>query len=1054
MFRLVPTLDARVCRSLLVLAALTGAPSFAQSGPPEAFLENLSYRELGPPRGGRSAAVCGLAAKRDTFYFGATGGGVFKTQDGGRSWENVSDGSFGGSIGAVAVSEWDPNVVYVGGGEKTLRGNVSHGDGVHKSTDAGRTWTFVGLPDSHHISRLRIHPRDPDLVYAAVMGHLYGPNEERGVYRTRDGGKTWERILFTNEHAGCVDLAMDPNNARILYACFWRVRRTPYSLESGGEGSRIFKTVDGGDTWEDLTDAKGLPDGLRGISGVSVSPTNSDNVYLILESDKGGVFRSRDGGESWSRTNDDRSLRQRAWYYTRIVADPASEENVYVLNVGFHHSRDGGKTFSRISVPHGDNHDLWIDPADPERMIQSNDGGANVSYDGGETWSTQENQPTSQIYRISTDTSTPYRVLGAQQDNSAFRILSKPSRGRITDRDWEPTAGGESGHIVAHPEDPDLVYGGSYGGLLMWRHHRTQEARIVNVWPENPMGAGAEGLPYRFQWNFPIFFSPHEPYALYAAANVLFRSEDGGGSWTPISPDLTRNDKSKQGSSGGPITKDNTSVEYYCTIFAAAESHHEKGVLWCGSDDGLLYLSQDDGASWSNVTPTDMPEWAQINCIDVHPTEPGGLYVAATRYKLDDFEPSLYKTSDYGASWTRIDTGIERDHFTRVLRADPDRPGLLYAGTERGLYVSFDDGTSWQSMQGDLPVSPVTDLQVKEKDLVVATQGRGIWILDDLTPLQQWKPEITAARSHLFRPRATVRGSRGARASFRIWLADLPEEKELCTLEILDGDGHRIQKMKARRSERGTSGARRRGGGSSSLLLSETGLVTASWNLRYEGAESFPGMILWSGGTTGPIAVPGTYTARFTLGDQTQEVPFEVRKDPRSRASLEDMQRQFDFLVAVRDKLSEAHVAIRQLRAVRSSFDRLKKDAQRFAEGDEEVAARDLLFEQMKQARETLDEVEKALYQTKNKSRQDPLNFPIRLNDKLAGLMRVAGTGDLGPTAQAEEVRVHLTKQIDAELARLESVLSEEVPAINELASKLSIPAVSLPETKSTDDEE
>ncbi|NND56203.1 MAG: glycosyl hydrolase, partial [Xanthomonadales bacterium] len=621
----------------------------------EKQLESLKWREIGPYRGGRSAAVAGIPQDRETYYFGSTGGGVWKTPDGGNSWINVSDGFFGGSIGAVAVSSWDPNVIYVGTGEKTVRGNVSHGDGVWKSTDAGRSWEHSGLEDSRHISRIRIHPKNPDLVYAAVMGHLFGPNEQRGVFRSSDGGKSWQRILHVNEQAGAVDLAMDPTNPRILYATTWRVLRTPYSLESGGEGSGIWKSTDGGDSWESMAGNEGMPEPPLGIAGITVSPSNPDNLYAIIEASEGGVFRSSDAGKTWKRVNQERKLRQRAWYYSRINADPQDESVVYVLNVRFHKSKDGGKTFETLSTPHGDNHDLWIDPDDPDRMIQSNDGGANVSYDGGDNWSVQSNQPTAQMYRVSTDNAFPYRLLGGQQDNSAVRIRSRSAYGpAIGERDWEPTAGGESGHIVADPENPDIVYGGSYGGFLVRMDHRTGDRRIINVWPDNPMGWGAADLKYRFNWNFPLLFSPHEAKTLYAAGNVLFKTNDEGQTWQTISGDLTRNIKDKQQSSGGPITKDNTSVEYYGTIFAIAESLQEPGVIWAGSDDGLLHITRDGGESWTAVTPRGLPNEIQINSIEAHPFEPGGLYLAATAYKNDDFRPYLFKTTDYGRSWKEI----------------------------------------------------------------------------------------------------------------------------------------------------------------------------------------------------------------------------------------------------------------------------------------------------------------------------------------------------------------------------------------------------------------
>lgn len=1031
-------------------------PALAGDDDVAPYLKALEWREVGPYRGGRSAAVAGIPQDRDTYYFGATGGGVWKTTDGGQSWTNVSDGTFGGSIGAVAVSEWDPNVIYVGGGEKTVRGNVSHGDGVWKSTDAGKSWTHVGLADSRRIPRIRIHPRDPDLVYVAALGHLFGPNEERGVFRSRDGGGSWEKILYVDDEVGAVDLILDPTNPRILYASFWRVKRTPYSLESGGPGSGLWKSTDGGDSWTELTENDGFPAPPLGIIGVTVSPTDNDNVYAIVEAEKGGVFRSRDGGETWIKTNDDRSLRQRAWYYTRIYADPADAESVYVVNVRFHHSKDGGKSFRQIRTPHGDNHDLWIDPNDPLRMIEANDGGANVSYDGGDSWSVQSNQPTAQLYRVSTDNDFPYRLLGGQQDNSAVRIRSRSAfGGSIGVRDWEPTAGGESGHIVAKPDDPDIVYGGSYDGFLMRFNHRTGERRSIDVWPDNPMGWGAAELKYRFQWNFPLFFSPHDANVLYAAANVLFKTTDEGASWQAISPDLTRDDKSKMGPSGGPITKDNTSVEYYGTIFAAAESPLVPGLLWSGTDDGLIHVSRDGGESWSDVTPKAMPEWAQVNGIDTHPTEPGGLYVAATRYKSDDFRPYLFKTTDYGQSWKSITAGIAEDHFTRAIRADPDRPGLLYAGTERGVYVSFDDGEAWEPLQLNLPVVPITDLAVKEKDLVAATQGRGFWILDDLSVLHQMTTESRQASAHLFTPRAAYRlaggrGRGGANAGanppngvvFHYLLDEEPAAETELSLELSDAEGEVIWTYTrkpdgddADEDEDGES-AGEDDGPDTALLTAEAGLNRFVWDLVYPGMKRFPGMVLWNDFERGPRAVPGTYSAKLTVGEWSSTVPFEVVADPRASVTQDELVAQFDFIIGVRDLLSEIHEELGRIKTVRKQLAVL---AGRLDDENESAAE---LKEAVEALEEKLEGPEKALYQTQNRSRQDPLNFPVRLNDKLAGVMGLAAIGDCAPTSQALAVRDELTAAARDQLATLAALWESELPEINRLADELDVPMV------------
>ncbi|HKS22502.1 MAG TPA: glycosyl hydrolase [Thermoanaerobaculia bacterium] len=1051
------------------LAFLLASAAFA-AAPDPSLLKNMKWREVGPYRGGRSSAVEGISGQPNVYYFGSSGGGVWKTTDGGQTWKPVSDGFFGGSVGAVAVAPSDPAVVYAGLGEETIRGNVTHGDGMWKSTDAGKSWTKIGLDDTRHIGRVRVHPTNPDVVYVAAMGHAFGPSDQRGVYRSRDGGKTWDRVLFINKEVGAVDLILDPGNPRTLYASTWRFRRTPYSFESGGEGSALWKSTDGGDSWTELSRNKGMPKGTLGIIGITVSPTNPQNLYAIVEAKDGGVYRSRDGGDTWTKTSSSADLRQRAWYYTRIYADPKDEDAVYVVNVNFHKSKDGGKTWSQIRPPHGDNHDLWIAPNDPDRMIEANDGGATVSTDGGETWSTEDNQPTAQVYRISTDTDFPYRILGAQQDNSAFRI-------RVNGSGFEPTAGGESGYIIADPTNPDIVYGGSYNGLLVMINHRTQQARDVNPWPDNPMGWGAADIKERFQWNYPLLFSPNDPKKMYAASQHLFESTNGGASWTRISPDLTRNDKSKEGPSGGPITKDNTSVEYYDTIFAVAESPLEPGVIWAGSDDGLVHVTRDGGKSWTNVTPpkTIMPEWIMINAIDASPLDKGAAYVAATAYKSDDFHPYLYKTSDYGKTWTKIVDGIAADHFTRVVRADPKKRGLLFAGTERMVYVSYDDGAHWQSLQGKLPVSPIADLLVRDDSLIAATNGRGIWMLDDIVPLRELTPEIAAQPAHLFTPTVAWRvegiggfgGGRRRAAAMPVGaIVDytLHDQKPgtKVALAFLGNDGKVIREYKGTvqaepvkptelkggtapppppskevktegaEAEKQPSADEEKKEDEDKLADVTNGHNRFVWDLRAAPAKKFEGMILWGGSTDGPRIVPGTYTARLTVGEApAMTVPFEVREDPRVTATPADLRAQYDFLLGLRDKLTETNEAITRIRDVRRQLGEVKKRAGK--DSKELVTAANDLDKKM-------TEVEEALYQTKNKSSQDPLNYPVRLNNKLAAIGDSAELGAWAPTAQDVAVRDEIVRQIDEQLAKLKQIWATDLPAFNKLAA--AVPAV------------
>ncbi len=1004
------------------------------------YYQGMKWRLVGPFRGGRSAAVTGVPGKPNLYYFGSTGGGVWRTTDAGNTWENISDGYFGGSIGAVAVSEWDPNVIYVGGGEKTVRGNVSSGYGLWKSVDAGKTWQQLGFEKARHIPRIRIHPRNPDVVYAAVLGNLYTSSDERGVYKSVDGGATWKKTLFVNPDAGIVDLIMDPNNPRILYASSWRVRRTPYSLESGGEGSSLWKSTDSGETWTELKGNPGLPEGIWGISGITVSPVNSNRVWAIIENKDGGVFRSDDAGKTWRKTNSDRNLRQRAWYYTRIYADTQDEDMVYVLNVRYHRSKDGGENFESFNAPHGDHHDLWIDPSDPLRMIIGDDGGAQISFDGGENWTDYDTQPTAQFYRVTTDNHFPYRIYGAQQDNSTVRILHRTDGYGIDESDWESTAGGESAHLAVDPEDNDIVYGGSYGGFLTRENHRTGETRAINVWPDNPMGYGAKDLKYRFQWNFPILFSPHNPDKLYAASNYLHVTYDEGQSWQVISPDLTVGDTTKLGPSGGPITKDNTSVEYYATIFAVAESPYEKDLIWTGSDDGKIYMTRNAGEEWKDVTPAGMPEWMMINSIDPHPFIKGGAYVAGTRYKLGDFTPYLYRTTDYGETWTLITDGIDAEHFTRVVRADPQREGLLYAGTEYGMYVSFDDGASWHPFQLNLPIVPITDLAVKNNNLIAATQGRSFWMIDDLTVLHQLNNDIANETFHLFKPMDSYRMGGGSRRPSKTQGTNHPggvlvhyylrdtSSTDTLRLEFLETSGKSIAVFSTHpdREEK------------ESRLSVHPGLNSMSWDMRYPGADDFDGMILWAASMNGPRAVPGEYLVRLSNGDNSQEKTFRILKDPRSTSSQEDMELKFQFLSEVVSKLSETNNAISDIRSAREQIQAVKARMK----GDDYAEIREKADEILAE----MKSIEEELYQTKNRSGQDPLNYPIKLNNRLGHLNSLEGRGDYRPTDQAIAFKDEVTALIDTQLSRFEEIRRTDIPEFNRMVKQKEVDAIMLDE--------
>jgi photosystem II stability/assembly factor-like uncharacterized protein len=1032
----------------------------AQQGDP--FLRDLRFRLIGPFRGGRSVAVAGVPSDPKTYYFGATGGGVWKTTDAGLSWLPISDGFFKtGSVGAIAVAAADPNIIYAGMGEACVRGNASNGDGVYKSIDAGRTWRNVGLEQTYHIGAVVVNPKNPDIVYVAALGHLWGPNPERGIYRSTDGGQTWKQVLTRGPDTGAADLAMDPSNPRVLYAGFWQASRKPWRMDSGGPNSGIWKSSDGGDTWQDLSHAPGLPRGVEGRIGITVSAANPERVWALVEAADGGVYRSDNAGRTWIKLSTENDLRQRAWYYSHIFADPKSVDTVYVNNVGMWKSIDGGRTFQQMRPPHGDNHDLWIAPDNPQRMILSNDGGATITSDGGQTWSTEDNQPTAQFYRVTMDEDFPYHVYGAQQDNSTVRIASRTLSGGITAADFYDVGGGESGWIAPDPRNSEIVYAGSYGNLITRQDHRTGQMRNINAWPDNPMGYGADTLKYRFQWSFPIEFSPHDPKTLYIGSNVLMKTVNEGQNWETISPDLTRNDKSKQASSGGPITQDNTSIEYYDTIFTIMESPVTKGLIWAGTDDGLVQITRDGGKHWDNVTPKGFPEWSQVNSIDASSFDAGTAYVAVTAYKLDDFHPYLFKTTDYGKTWTKIVNGIPDTHFTRVVKEDPNHRGLLVAGTEFGLYISFDDGANWKSFQLNLPIVPIADVAFhkREDELVIATQGRSFYIFDDLPLLYQESPAVPTEDAHLFKPKDTYRvgggrgfggGGRGggvavgenppAGAVVNYWLKARPQGE--VKLEILDSSGKLVHEYSSRAPEAAPAAEGEeaafggRGGGPPARVAAQQGMNRFVWNMRYPDATTFPGIILWAGSMTGPLASPGSYQVRLTVDGKTQTQSFAIKKDPRLDTTPEDYAKQLSLALQVRDKLSETNEGVIRIRELRKQLDEYaKRDDKRVADAAKALIAK-------------LTAVEEELYQTKNRASEDPLNFPIKLNNKLAYVMGVVESSDNQPTSQSYMVYEDVATKVNGQMKTLNGLMTTDLAAFNKLVHDQNIPAVEPPAVK------
>ena len=984
----------------------------------------LHWRNIGPNRGGRSQACAGSKLRPLEYYFGATGGGLWKTANGGVTWFPVTDGQLhSSSVGAVAVAPSNPDVVYIGMGETELRGNIMQGDGVYKSTDAGKTWKHMGLADTQAIARIRVDPTRPNLVYAAALGHPYGPNPERGVFRSRDGGATWERILFRNDRAGAVDLDMDPKNPSVLYATIWDVYRTPWSLSSGGPASGFFKSTNGGDTWSEITRNPGLPKGVLGKITVSVSPVDSNRVYALVEADDGGLFSSDDAGANWKLINTDRSIRQRAFYFSRIAADPQRRDTLYAMNVEFYRSDDGGKTFRRGRTPHSDHHDLWIAPDDPKRMIASDDGGASVSTDGGETW-TLQHYPTAQFYHVVTTAEFPYHVCGAQQDDGTACV---PSDRALNLRDPTGPAndylygagGGEAGYLAADPKNPNVFYGGDQAGIITRYDRRTGDSRVINVDPLFFSGMSAQSLRERWQWTFPIVFSPVDPRIIYTSSQHLWKTATEGQHWERISPDLTRNDPSTLGDSGGPITKDQNGPEIYGTIFSIAPSRHDADTIWTGSDDGLVYVTRDGGKHWSNVTPPEMGSFNRVSLVEASTSDPGGAYIAAKRYQMDDRRPYFFKTHDYGKTWTKIVDGIPDNDFAQAIREDPVRPGLLYAGTEHGIYISFDDGARWRSMALNLPDSQIADIAVEKHDLVIATHGRSFYVLDDIGMLRQLTPAVAAAPFYLFDPRPAIRPLKPAVIDY--YLAQSPAN---VTIEIFDAHGQVIRTFDSAVSPR--SIASDPGDGSTPAAASgapsrKIGSNRFVWDLRYPGAIVFPGIVLrYATPGEGPVAPPGEYSVHLTVNGATQTRRLLIEKDPRlTDVTDNDLREQFTLAMQIRDQTDRAHRAILEIRSLR---DQLKQRAQ----ADSSVAQR------AAQIQSKLDEVEQDLYQVKNRSPRDTLNYPIKLNNQLAVLARQVDSGNARPTDQDFGVFKELAARLDEILVRLTGVVSADLASFNQ----------------------
>ena len=1031
--------------------------------------KSLRWRNVGPIRGGRVDAVAGDPTRPFVFYHGSVNGGVWKTTNGGLTWANITDGRTDiSSVGAIAVAPSDPNVIYVGTGESQLREDLTFGTGVYRSTDGGDTWRHLGLTDTHQITDVVVDPRDPDRVFVSAIGHAFGPNAERGVFRTTDGGRSWRKVLFLDDSTGANDLSMDPSNPRIVYASFWKFQRTPWSMQAGGGRSGIWKTTDGGDTWAELTFNDGIPRRPLGKIGIDVSPANPRRVYASIEApdSTGGIFRSDDAGATWQRMNTDPRFWVRAWYYSAVTADPQDENTVYVMNLQVMRSIDGGRTFDVVRVPHGDTHAMWIDPRDDKRLINGNDGGAVISFDRGATWSTMYNQPTAQFYHVTTDTQWPYRIYGAQQDNSAVSVVSRSDDGSIGERDYYSVAGCENATVAVDPRDPMVTYGGCYMGSFSRYDHRTRQERDISVGLRNYDGWGAGEVPHRFQWTFPVLLSPHDPRTLYVTSQHVWRSTSEGASWERISPDLTTADPATLRRTGGPIHGEMTGAEWYATIYAFMESPRQRGVLWAGSDDGRVHVSRDNGASWQDVTPPGYGRFTRTAHVDPSPHDPAVAYVAANRYQQDDFRPYLWKTADYGRTWTLIVKGLPANAYSRVVREDPVRRGLLYSGSELGVHVSFDDGANWEPLQLNLPRVSVRDLKVHDNDLVAATHGRAFWVIDDLSPLRQLADSVTAKRVHLFQPATAIRWRGGPRgmntagsnphggAYIDYWFREKPGDS--VSLQFVDGSGKVLRtfttqgpKPDTSRTARDSSARAADVARADSLAYMpgtekvpvRAGANRFAWNLQVEDAKKMDNTVIDEGHLGGPMVPPGTYTARLIVGRDTVSRQFAVAPDPRIRTTTAELTEQYEAALRVRDRINEIVEHTQRTEDIQRQL-----DARVAQTRDQSYAKR--VDSTAKALRARFEDVRAELYEIACHVDQCTLDQPVKLYNWFITLSAQVQQGDYPPTKQHGELYDQLNEKLRVQLRKLQALEDDDLARFNRLLQELGVPNVFVPQRK------